>query len=71
MDSGLAAALAVKRRLEASGLTAGEGEGQLACYSTDNPERFAAVAGRFLGREVMNVQWVGTDELISETVGER
>ena len=38
-------------------------EGALRCFSTDTAERFAGLARRFLGHEVDDVQWVGTDEL--------
>ena len=64
IDSGQAAALAVKRHLLDNDLAAPACRtGTLRCYSTDNPDRFAAVAGRFLGRAVSGVHWVGTDEL--------
>jgi len=65
IDSGRAAALAVKRHLRDNDVAGGEPRaGALRCYSTDNPDRFAAVAERFLGRPVPDVQWVGTDKLI-------
>ncbi|MHC4985547.1 MAG: glutamate racemase [Planctomycetota bacterium] len=37
--------------------------GQLHCYTTDNPERFARLGERFGGRPIDHVQHVGTDEL--------
>ncbi len=64
IDSGRAAALAVKDYLRDNGLAQmASRRGGLRCFSTDNPDRFAAVAERFLGRGVPDVQWVGTDEL--------
>lgn len=71
IDSGWAAALAVKRLLVHKNLArrAGAG-GKLRCFATDNPARMALVAQRFLGRPVENVELIGTDELISERINE-
>lgn len=64
VDSGQATALAMRRAFDENGLrSARAAGGTLRCYSTDNPRRFADVAGRFLGRPVERVEWVGTDEL--------
>lgn len=64
IDSGQAAALAVGRHLLDNGLThGGPAAGTLRCYSTDNPDRLAAVAERFLARPAPEALWVGTDEL--------
>jgi len=64
IDSGKAAALAVRRHLLDNGLANGRDDGgSLQCYSTDNPDRLAAVAERFLARPAPPAQWVGTDEL--------
>lgn len=64
VDSGQATALAVKRHFEENALVNPRPTGgRLDCYSTDNPRRFAQVAGRFLGRQLAEVRWVGTDEL--------
>jgi len=61
----------VKRHLLYYDLAAaGETAGTLRCFSTDNPARFATVAGRFLGRPITGVRWVGTDELDSTMVRE-
>jgi len=68
VDSGHAAALAVKTYLGEQDLTRGEGVSSLECFTTDNPQRFASVAERFLGRAVRAPQWVGTDELMCQTV---
>jgi glutamate racemase len=62
LDTGAAAAEKV-RLLLGEAPAASAGECPLRCYSTDNPRRFARLAGRFLGREVREVAWVGTDEL--------
>ena len=71
VDSGQATALTAKQYLLDANLTRqGSADGELQYYSTDNPQRFAAVAERFLGRRVDRVQWVGTDELTSATVSE-
>ncbi len=65
VDSGEATALAAKKLLVDRGLAASaEPCGSLRCFSTDNPERFAKVAQRFLGRPVERVERVGTDELV-------
>jgi len=37
--------------------------GTLKCFTTGNPERFAHLGQRFLGRELKDVVFVGTDEL--------
>jgi len=37
--------------------------GTLKCFTTGNPERFAQLGRRFLGRELQDVVFVGTDEL--------
>ena len=62
LDPGEATARTIRDYLEAADLLNPEG-GSLECYSTDNPGRFGRLARRFLGREVPDVQWVGTDEL--------
>ena len=71
VDSGQATALAVKGYLGEHGLANPRPEGTLRCYSTDNPQRFAAVAERFLGRAVPRVDWVGTDELAAPAAAGR
>ena len=71
VDSGHATALAVKQYLTQNGLAAPAGSaGTIRCFSTDEAGRFAAVAARFLGRRVGQVQWVATDELVSVAVNE-
>lgn len=67
LDPGAAAAAVVQARLEAGALRSDREAGTLRCFSTDNPKRFARVAGRFLGGPIGEVAWVGTDEL---TAGE-
>ena len=41
----------------------GGAAGTLKCFTTGNPERFAHLGQRFLGRELEDVEFVGTDEL--------
>jgi glutamate racemase len=68
IDSGWAAAMAVQRLLTQKGLARQSPlPGTLRCFATDNPERLAQLAQRFLGHPV-DVQWVGTDELTCEVV---
>ena len=69
IDPGAAAAELVRQRLADGGLVNASGAGGLRCFSTDNPERFARLAERFLGRQVGEVTWVGTDELASARHG--
>ncbi len=64
ISSARAAAAEAQRRLTESGLEAARTRnGQLRCYTTDNPERFARLAERFGGRVIDQVEYVGTDEL--------
>jgi len=63
LDPGAAAAEEVRAYLRAEGLLRRRPAGTLRCFSTDNARRFARLARRFLGREVSEVTWVGTDEL--------
>jgi glutamate racemase len=64
IDSGQATAVAIAEFFRREGLAnPRSGGGQLRCWSTDNPERFERLAGRFLGRAPQSVQWVGADEL--------
>jgi glutamate racemase len=62
VNSGWAAAQEAAARLEASSLRGG-GRGTLRCFTTDNPQRFAAVARRFGACRIDQVEYVGTDEL--------
>ena len=64
--SGSAAAVEVKKLIEqaeACNNTKKAKIGELRCYTTDNPERFAELGERFGGRKISHVQHVGTDEL--------
>jgi len=65
LDPGEATADAVAAALAENRLQNPARAGTLRCFSTDNPGRFARLAGRFLGRDVGDVTWVGTDELIA------
>ena len=69
LDPGAAMADRVRHRLRQRGMLNESGDGSLKCYSTDNPERFARLAVRFLGRDVGDVGWVGTDELTVARTG--
>ena len=71
LDSGYATALEVKRHLVDNALADHAATpGLLHCWSTDNPRRFEAVAGTFLGQHVAHVRQVDVEELISTTAGE-
>ena len=63
LDAGAATAEVVQGRLRERGLLNAQPAGKLKCFSTDTAERFARLARRFLGRDVDEVTWVGTDEL--------
>jgi glutamate racemase len=64
VNSGWAAAQEALARLEAGGLrNTGGGRGTLRCFTTDNPQRFAAVARRFGAGRIDRVEYVGTDDL--------
>ena len=63
LDPGLAVAEHVRARLNETGLLSRQAQGSLRCFTTDNPERFAHLARRFLGREVAGVELLGADEL--------
>jgi len=66
IHAGRATAAEVARRLAAAGLARGGGAGgHLRCFTTDNPERFARLGGRFGGRAPDAVESVGIDELMS------
>ena len=69
INSGWAAAQEARARLEAGGLrSAREDGGLLRCFTTDNPDRFAAVAQRFGACRIDQVEYVGTDELEARTL---
>ncbi len=64
VNSARATANEVARRLERAGMLAGDDRpGELRCYTTDNPERFARLGERFGRRAITGVCRVGTDEL--------
>jgi len=68
INSGLAAALEVKRRLCDTGQAEAEATGGcLKCYTTGDPERFALLGERFMGEPLTCVRQVGTDELAHDT----
>jgi glutamate racemase len=64
VNSGWAAAQEARRRLEEQGMRSARREGgELRCFTTDNPQRFASVARRFGACRIDRVEYVGTDEL--------
>jgi len=63
LDPGVATAEVVHAYLRGNGLLNPKPQGTLRCFATDAPDRFARLARRFLGRQVGEVAWVGTDEL--------
>ena len=73
VDSGRAVALEVARRVCSNGVGgAGESNGRVRCFTTDNPQRFAELGRRFMsglakdaGPGIDDVQYVGTDELLT------
>ncbi len=67
VNSGLAAALEVSRRLCDTGQAEpGRTGGRLTCYTTGDPERFARLGQRFMGEPLARVRQVGTDELADD-----
>ena len=72
ISSAAEAAKDVARRLQQSSLrNPRPGGGVWRCFTTDNPQRFAELAERFGGREIENVEYVGTDELETLPAGQR
>lgn len=69
LDAGAATAEVVQTRLRDRGLLNAQPAGKLECFSTDTADRFARLARRFLGRDVDEVTWVGTDELAAARDG--
>ena len=63
ISSGSAAAVEVKKIIEQTTTCSNTKDGELRCYTTDNPERFAELGQRFGGRKIHHVKHVGTDEL--------
>jgi glutamate racemase len=61
VDSAHAAAAAARRRLRERKLLAPPGRGSLRCFVTDDPERFRALAQRFLGEKIRRVRRVNLD----------
>ena len=63
ISSGLAAAVEVKKLIAPAQTPGDTKTGELRCYTTDNPSRFAELGERFGGRKISHVKHVGTDEL--------
>jgi len=67
VDSAEATACTVKKRLtEEGGLAGGPDAGELRCYVSDNPQRFRAVGGRFLGHPIRDVTWVTPEQFFMQ-----
>ena len=67
IDSARAAALESRRRLcETDALRDADARGELRCFTTGDPDRFARLGERFMGRPIDRVRQVGTDELADE-----
>ena len=65
VDSAQAAARAVVSTLADADLLCEPGRGgTLRCYVSDNPQRFAAVGSRFLGRPLRNVTWISPEQFL-------
>ena len=65
VDSAQAAARAVVGTLADADLLCEPGPGgTLRCYVSDNPQRFAAVGSRFLGRPLRNVTWISPEQFL-------
>jgi len=69
LDPGRAVAARLGAHLRRGGVRGAGKSGELRCFSTDNPRRFAVLARRFLGADVKEVAWVGTDELAAAREG--
>jgi glutamate racemase len=80
IDSARLCADDVARRLKASGLlrnsmpsldgeAASEQRGTLRCFVTDDPQRFARLAPRFIGMPIDEPTWVAPDELYGPAQG--
>ena len=69
LDPGKTAARVVRDYLRKNSLLNPRSNGTLRCFSTDNPKRFAELAGRFLGKNVGEVTLVRPDELATLKCG--
>jgi len=69
LDPGLAAAERVEAYLRQNGWLNPRPRGKLRCFSTDNADRFARLARRFLGRAVDQVEWVSVEEVMDASRG--
>ncbi len=66
VDSAEATADAVATELGSLGaLTQRSAAGKLHCYVSDNPQRFREIGQRFLGHPVVDITWVGSEELLA------
>ncbi len=67
VDSAEEVAREVAHVLETEGSAAPEGSGDMACYVSDNPDRFRTVGERFLGGPLHNVTLVEPEEFFAAT----
>ena len=68
VSSASAAAMDVRRRLQAAGMVnQASSPGKLMCWTTDSPGRFATLGERFVGGKIDHVEFVATDELEAVT----
>lgn len=63
IDSAGETAAVVRAQLESAGLLCEGSDGRLACYVTDQGQRFEAIASRFLGRPVGQPVWVDPETI--------
>ena len=69
IDSAEQCADDVARRLSEANLLRGEeeGSGEMRCFVTDDPAKFAKLASRFMGVPIAQPTWVPADELYEQT----
>jgi glutamate racemase len=68
VDSAAETAEVVRARLKSLGLLRADSFGKLACYVTDQGQRFEAIASRFLGKPVGQPVWVDPEIIETSTV---
>jgi len=67
IDSAERTAMVLADELPGMGLLADRGgaAGTLTCMVSDNPERFARIGSRFLGRTIERVRYIGPEEFFN------
>ena len=67
VDSADATARAAQQMMaQMDTLSPSDKTGRLTCYVSDNPLRFSAVGGRFLGQPIRDVTWITPDQFFFE-----